>query len=181
MFTTEKARAKMGCAYPKPAAKSGRPERVKSSVTGTSCPDVALFRCVTLGLIDLDRLRHVPLMKVAVGRCPDTGAWRQNRPSLVSRMRRAKPRRGGYLRLCSISFIKIIPNAFRERAVLKLMFSAFTRAAECWRSVKVTEFERNQMAAVRKELVQEYEAMVDLNAMPSKDAAQVRISRGNPA
>jgi hypothetical protein len=33
MFTTEKARAKMGCAYPKPAAKSGRPERVKSSVT----------------------------------------------------------------------------------------------------------------------------------------------------
>jgi transposase len=33
MFTTEKARAKMGRAYPKPAAKSGRPERVKSSVT----------------------------------------------------------------------------------------------------------------------------------------------------
>jgi transposase len=33
MFTTEKARAKMHRAYPKPAAKSGRPERVKSSVT----------------------------------------------------------------------------------------------------------------------------------------------------
>src|SRR5712675_444473 len=33
MFTTEKARAKIGRAYPKPAAKSGRPERVKSSVT----------------------------------------------------------------------------------------------------------------------------------------------------
>ncbi len=32
MFTTEKARAKMHRAYPKPAAKSGRPERVKSSV-----------------------------------------------------------------------------------------------------------------------------------------------------
>ena len=32
MFTTEKARAQMGRAYPKPAAKSGRPERVKSSV-----------------------------------------------------------------------------------------------------------------------------------------------------
>jgi hypothetical protein len=33
MFTTEKARAKMGRAYPKPAAKSDRAQRVKTSVT----------------------------------------------------------------------------------------------------------------------------------------------------
>jgi transposase len=33
MFTTEKARAKMGPAYPKPAAKLGRAQRVKTSVT----------------------------------------------------------------------------------------------------------------------------------------------------
>jgi transposase len=33
MFTTKKARAKMGRAYPKPAAKSGRLQRVKTSVT----------------------------------------------------------------------------------------------------------------------------------------------------
>lgn len=33
MFTTEKARAKMGRAYPTLAAKSGRPQRVKTSVT----------------------------------------------------------------------------------------------------------------------------------------------------
>ena len=33
MFTTEKARAKMGRAYPKPAAKSGRSQKVKTSVT----------------------------------------------------------------------------------------------------------------------------------------------------
>jgi hypothetical protein len=32
MFTTDKARAKMGRAYPKPAAKSGRAQRVKTSV-----------------------------------------------------------------------------------------------------------------------------------------------------
>jgi transposase len=32
MFTTEKARTKMGRAYPKPAAKSGRNQRVKTSV-----------------------------------------------------------------------------------------------------------------------------------------------------
>ena len=40
--------------------------------------------------------------------------------------------------------LKIIPNAFGERAVLKLMFGALIRAAERWRSVKVTEFERRQ-------------------------------------
>jgi hypothetical protein len=64
-----------------------------------------------------------------------------------------------------------------ERAVLKLMFGALIRAAEQWRSVKVTEFERRQMTAVRKELDQEYEATVGLNAKPSKDEADVKLSR----
>jgi putative transposase len=72
--------------------------------------------------------------------------------------------------------LKIIPNAFGERAVLKLMFGALIRAAERWRSVKVTEFERRQMAAVRKELDEEYEAAVGLNKQPSKDGAQPKIS-----
>ena len=71
--------------------------------------------------------------------------------------------------------LKIIPKAFGERAVLKLMFGALIRAAERWRSVKVTEFERRQLAAVRKELYQEYEAMVGLNTKPSKDAGPVKI------
>jgi hypothetical protein len=35
--------------------------------------------------------------------------------------------------------VKIIPNHFGERAILKLMFGALIRAAERWRSVKVTE------------------------------------------
>ena len=65
--------------------------------------------------------------------------------------------------------LKIIPNVFGERAVLKLMFGALIRAAERWRSVKITEFERRQIAAIRNELDQEYEAAVGLNAKPSKD------------
>jgi putative transposase len=69
--------------------------------------------------------------------------------------------------------LKIIPNAFGERAVLKLMFGALIRAADRWRSVKISEFERRQLAAVKKELDQEYEAMAGLDAKPSKD--------GNPA
>jgi hypothetical protein len=51
--------------------------------------------------------------------------------------------------------LKIIPNAFGERAVLKLMFGALIRAPERWRSIKVTEFKRRQIAAVRQELDQE--------------------------
>jgi putative transposase len=72
--------------------------------------------------------------------------------------------------------LKIIPNAFGERAVLKLMFGALIRAAERWRSVKVTEFERRQLAAARKELDQEYEAAVGLKPKPSKDEAQIKLS-----
>ena len=75
--------------------------------------------------------------------------------------------------------LKIIPNAFGERAVLKLMFGALIRAAERWRSVKVTEFERRQIAAVKRELDQEYEAQVGLKAKTSMDATQVKIS-SNP-
>src|SRR5580693_1497751 len=72
--------------------------------------------------------------------------------------------------------LKIIPNAFGERAVLKLMFGALIRAAERWRSIKVSEFEHRQITAVRKDLDQEYEAAVGLNTRPSKDASPVKIS-----
>jgi hypothetical protein len=38
------------------------------------------------------------------------------------------------------------------------------------------EFERRQIAAVRKELDDEYEAAVGLNVQPSKGGAQAKIS-----
>jgi len=53
--------------------------------------------------------------------------------------------------------LKIIPNAFGERPVLKLMFGAMTRAAERWRAIRFTEFERRQIDAVRQELNTDYE------------------------
>ena len=71
------------------------------------------------------------------------------------------------------------PVRFGRLLCKKLMFGALIRAAERWRSVKVTEFERRQMAAVRKDLDQEYEATVGLNAKLSKDDVHVRIS-SNP-
>ena len=71
--------------------------------------------------------------------------------------------------------LKIIPNAFGEKAVLKLMFGAMTRAAERWRAVRITEFERRQMEAVRRELDQEYEVETGFDAKPQQDAPRSRI------
>ncbi len=62
---------------------------------------------------------------------------------------------------------------------MKLIFGALIRASERWRSIKVTEFERRQLAAVRKELDQEYEAQVGLTTQLSKDATPMKIS-SNP-
>jgi putative transposase len=75
----------------------------------------------------------------------------------------------------SPTLLKIIPNAFGEKAVLKLMFGAMTRAAERWRSIRLTEFERRQMAALRQELDQDYEAHVGLDTTRSKRAAATKI------
>jgi len=47
---------------------------------------------------------------------------------------------------------KIIPNAFGERPVLKLMYAAVIRAAERWRGIAVGEFEQRQLRAIREEL-----------------------------
>jgi transposase-like protein len=72
--------------------------------------------------------------------------------------------------------LKIIPNAFGEKPVLKLMFAAMTRAAERWRAIKITDFERRQMAALRTELDQEYEAQTGLAQSASKAKPQTRLS-----
>ena len=47
---------------------------------------------------------------------------------------------------------KIIPHAFGERPVLKLMYAAMIRAADCWRGIAVGEFEQRQLRAIRDAL-----------------------------
>jgi putative transposase len=47
---------------------------------------------------------------------------------------------------------KIIPHAFGERPVLKLMYAAVIRAADHWRGLTVGEFEQRQLKAIREEL-----------------------------
>lgn len=72
--------------------------------------------------------------------------------------------------------LKIIPNAFGEKPVLKLMFGAMIRAAERWRAIRVTDFERRQMAAIRAELDQEYEARNGLTSRASASARRPKLS-----
>jgi hypothetical protein len=72
--------------------------------------------------------------------------------------------------------LKIIPNAFGEKAVLKLMFAAMTRAAERWRAVKVTDFERRQMARLREELDHDYETQTGLKKGTSKAQPPAQLS-----
>jgi transposase-like protein len=68
--------------------------------------------------------------------------------------------------------LKIIPNAFGEKPVLKLMFGAMIR----WRAIKLTDFERRQMAALRKELDQEYEARSGIHKQSSKGLHADKLS-----
>ena len=68
--------------------------------------------------------------------------------------------------------LKIIPNGFGEKPVLKLMFGALIRAAERWRGLRFTEFELRQIAAVRKDLDDEYQTLIT----PRAASSQPRIS-----
>ena len=68
--------------------------------------------------------------------------------------------------------LKIIPNGFGEKPVLKLMFGALIRAAERWRGLRFTEFELRQLAAVRQDLNAEYEAKIN----KSDRTSQLRFS-----
>jgi putative transposase len=72
--------------------------------------------------------------------------------------------------------LKIIPNAFGEKAVLKMMFGAMIRAAERWHAIRFSEFERRQMAAVKQELDEEYEAATSLSSLQTEAAPRSRIS-----
>lgn len=51
---------------------------------------------------------------------------------------------------------KVMPHAFGERALLKLMYAAVIRASARWRGIKMTSFDRQQIDAIRKELNQTF-------------------------
>jgi putative transposase len=75
--------------------------------------------------------------------------------------------------------LKIIPNAFGEKPVLKLMFGAMIRAAEHWRAIRITDFERRQMAALRRELDHEYDARNGITKPSSAKNHPTKLSSTN--
>jgi transposase-like protein len=74
---------------------------------------------------------------------------------------------------------KIIPHAFGERPVLKLMYAAMIRAADRWRGIAVGEFEQRQLRAIRDELDRAHVERVRPVARPSASASPVRLSSKN--
>lgn len=76
--------------------------------------------------------------------------------------------------------MKVVANAFGERAVLKLMYAALIRGSERWRGIVVSVFERKQLEVIRQELDDAHSrrhapaAKTAEVASPSKVSSKVR-------
>ena len=71
---------------------------------------------------------------------------------------------------------KVMPHAFGERAVLKLMYAALIRAAERWRGLRMTEFERRQLKAIREEIDRNFAARTAPATVATVTAPSTRLS-----
>lgn len=65
---------------------------------------------------------------------------------------------------------KVIPHAFGERAVLKLMYAALIRASQTWKRIVISDFELKQIAELREELDTEFRQRTE----PAKTVASHR-------
>jgi len=65
---------------------------------------------------------------------------------------------------------KVIPHAFGERPLVKVMYAAVIRASEKWRGIRMTSFERRQLQAIREELDKEFEARMAPAVKPSSSS-----------
>ena len=110
------------------------PDRVRHAMFEMVMARASAIACGYEDAIDLDRLRHDPLLKVAVGRCPQSGAPLASQ-STISRLENApsKTRRGGCLRRCSISSARPLSRA-SWRCSTSTTRSARRMAASSWRS-----------------------------------------------
>jgi transposase-like protein len=75
--------------------------------------------------------------------------------------------------------MKIVANAFGERAVLKLMYAALIRASESWRGIQVKPFETRQLHAVAEELDVEYRRRHEPTRTKSEGVSPSRNSSRN--
>ena len=71
---------------------------------------------------------------------------------------------------------KIIPHAFGERAVLKLMFAALARASQSWRRLVISEFALKQIEELKTELHAEFRQRTTPASAP---ASRIHFSSNN--
>src|SRR5947209_19719013 len=74
---------------------------------------------------------------------------------------------------------KVIPHAFGERAVLKLIYAALIRAAQRWNNVRITPLEHRQLAAIRQELDRAHAERTTPVASAAVTASPTRLSSKN--
>jgi putative transposase len=72
---------------------------------------------------------------------------------------------------------KVIPHAFGERAIVKLIYAALIRAAERWGGIRIGKFERRHLRAIRDELDKDFAARTALAITPTLTASPTRLSR----
>lgn len=72
---------------------------------------------------------------------------------------------------------KIIPHAFGERAVLKLMYASLIRASDTWRRVVISEFELKQLEQLREYLERRHAERV-APIMKNVSRSQISSKRG---
>ena len=72
---------------------------------------------------------------------------------------------------------KIVPHAFGERPVLKLMYAAVIRAADRWRGLTVGEFEQRQLRAIRDELNRAHAQRVAPAVAPSRPSTVHKLRK----
>lgn len=75
--------------------------------------------------------------------------------------------------------MKIVANAFGERAVLKLMYAALIRASESWRGIQIKPFEMKQLEALGAELDAEHRRRHEPTKTKSEGVSPSRKSSRN--
>jgi len=70
---------------------------------------------------------------------------------------------------------KVLPHAFGERPMLKLMFAAVIRAAQKWRKLKVSNFEREQLRQLRQEMDEQFKRRCAPAATPAPSAFSSKV------
>jgi transposase-like protein len=129
---------------------NARPE-VKAAVQAAYyAPNQAVAEMMASDLLDTYRDTYPTAMKsfqddweacIAYLRCPRVHHKRIRTTNLLERSFLEQRRR-----------TKVIPRFFSERSCLKLVFATLWRASQRWQNVKMSEFERQQLKLLRREL-----------------------------